>query len=113
MAEVVHIPKSNNEYSNYPCWVPCVSSINNKEWYEAKLRGIEIEQKYEPCKPYIICKCGKSTGIGLHYIHKDGKVTASYFHTKAGEYGDPDGCEWHVFLILDNWTGEEYPPRKK
>jgi len=50
-------------------------------------------------------------GIRLHHVHKDGTVTASFFHTKGPVKGsDPDGCEWHVFLKLKDWIGLEFPP---
>lgn len=69
---------------------------------------------YEPLKPVIRCNCGMLCGIGLHHVHKDGTVTASFYHKRgpagSADYSSPDGCEWHVFLKLQNWTGEEFLP---
>jgi hypothetical protein len=65
-------------------------------------------------KPLIRCNCGHVSGIGLHHVHPDGTVTASYYHKKGTVYPeDSDGCEWHVFLKLEGWTGEDIPPDPK
>lgn len=61
------------------------------------------------CKPLIRCNCGKITGIGLHHVYVDGRVTASFYDKFNNPY-NPDGCGWHVFLVLDGWDGGEFPP---
>jgi hypothetical protein len=84
-----HIPKGDFD-SPAPCWIPLVEGDDHR-----------------PCKPAIKCKCGMVTGIGLHHVHPDGKVTASFYHDKP----QPEACGWHVFLILDNWTGQFFPEK--
>ena len=65
-------------------------------------------------KPLIRCNCGAVSGIGLHHVYADGTVTASFYHTKGNVYPeDPEGCGWHVFLKLADWTGEDIPPDPK
>ena len=82
------------EYAGRPAWFQPVDSDGNK------------------LKPVIRCNCGWYCGIGLHHVHADGTVTASFFHTKEGQYGDRDrGCEWHVFLKLLDYAGGEFLPR--
>ena len=62
-------------------------------------------------KPLIRCNCGSVSGIGLHHVHPDGTVTASFYHKRGTIYPeDKDGCEWHVFLKLADWSGEDIPP---
>lgn len=79
---------------------------------EATLRGEKLEPIYEPVKPTIVCNCGKMTGIGLHHVFKDGRVTASYYHWFDDlKPDDPNqGCGWHVFLTLLDYDGPEFPP---
>lgn len=105
MADVVTIPKLPNENSVYddfpvvghPGWIPV------KEYGTGKV-----------LKPLIRCNCGSVSGIGLHHVHSDGTVTASYYHKKGNTYPeDPNGCEWHVWLKLADWSGEDIPPDKK
>lgn len=86
----VEIPKINKERNNYPCWVSVRST------------------KGERLKPTILCKCGVYCGIGLHHVHADGRVTASFYHEK----GQNNGCGWHVFLKLLDYNWGEYPPEK-
>lgn len=83
----VHIPKCNDEHDNYPCWCPVVDT-------EGKV-----------LRPLVRCKCGTYTGIGLHHVHPDGKVTRSYFHDQ-GE----DACGWHVWLVFDDYDRGEFLP---
>jgi hypothetical protein len=65
-------------------------------------------------KPLIRCNCGHITGIGLHHVHADGRVTASFYHKRGTIYPeDPHGCEWHVFLRLEGWSGGDIPPDQK
>lgn len=62
-------------------------------------------------KPLIRCTCGSVSGIGLHHVHADGRVTNSYYHKKGTVYPeDPNGCEWHVWLQLADWDGGDIPP---
>lgn len=68
-------------------------------------------------KPHIRCKCGAWTGIGLHTVHADGRVTASFFDATAeqlaamGEQGKrfTPGCGWHVFIKLAGYTYGPFP----
>jgi hypothetical protein len=60
-----------------------------------------------PSKPIIRCCCGKFMSIGLHHVHPDGRVTASFLHDQPV----PDSCGFHEFLELEGYTGPEFPPR--
>src|ERR1700686_3644907 len=67
----------------------------------------------KPCKPIIRCNCGRRVGIGLHHVHADGTVTASFYHKRGTNYAigeSEEGCEWHVFLKLKDYDGGEFPP---
>lgn len=93
MSESVVIPKGDFG-APAPCWIPIVSG------------GIAS-------RPLIKCQCGHISGIGLHHVHSDGRVTASFFHDVAPhpDIGYPGGgCGWHVFLTLQDWSGGEFPP---
>jgi hypothetical protein len=95
MAKTIHIPKTDKDHTIFPAWIPTVDSSGKS------------------LKPSIRCKCGVHTGIGLHHVHPDGRITASYFHElKEDQPEGHKGCGWHVYLILDGWTGEEYLPNK-
>ncbi len=64
-------------------------------------------------RPIIRCNCGRPCGIGLHHVHADGTVTASFFHdsTPHPEISYPGGgCGWHVFLKLKDYDGGEFLP---
>jgi len=64
-------------------------------------------------KPVIRCDCGQWSGIGLHHVHADGTVTASFYHKKGTNYAigeSPEGCEWHVFLKLKDYDQGGFPP---
>lgn len=64
-------------------------------------------------KPLIRCNCGKLTGIGLHHVHADGSVSASFYHKKGDVYPeDPEGCEWHVHLKLLDYNEGDFPAEK-
>jgi len=92
---MLEIPKGE-EHHNRP---------NEPAWFST------VDSDGKPLKPIIRCNCGKFMGIRLHHVHADGTVTASFFHTKGAVRGsDPEGCEWHVFLKLKDWTGQEFPP---
>lgn len=81
-----------------PGWIPIVEAGTHK-----------------PLKPVIKCQCGVWCGIGLHHVHADGTVTASFYHAHSStglKYSSPDGCGWHVFLKLKNYTKGEFPPEK-
>lgn len=65
-------------------------------------------------KPLIRCNCGGISGIGLHHVHSNGTITNSFFHKRGNVYPeDPNGCGWHVWLKLANWSGEDIGPDKK
>lgn len=73
--------------------------------------------KDENIKPLIKCKCGTITGIGLHHVHADGTVTASYYDSEGIEfehngkkYTKDPGCGWHVYLILKDYDQGDFPP---
>ena len=96
---VVVIPRLMDEslWENYPV-------VGKPGWYR-------VTQDGKTLKPLIRCNCGCVSGIGLHHVHADGTVTASFYHKKGTVYPeDPNGCEWHVFLRLADWTGEDIPP---
>lgn len=71
-----------------------------------------------PVKPLIRCNCGEFSGIGLHHVHADGRVTASFWHATAAELAamgeggkrfNP-GCGWHVHLKLLDYDQGDFPP---
>jgi hypothetical protein len=90
MAETVHLQKGDFD-APAPCWIPIVEG-----------------DPARPAKPVIKCQCGAPTGIGLHHVHADGRVTQSFLHDKPAG----DACGWHVFLILDGWSGQDFPPER-
>lgn len=104
MADTVTIPLLPNEgsvWKDYPV-------VGKPGWF----RAVGSDGKVR--KPLIRCNCGAVSGIGLHHVHSDGKVTASFYHKKGNTPPeDPNGCGWHVHLKLADWTGEEFPPDKK
>jgi hypothetical protein len=84
-----------------PGWFTCTDGQGNK------------------LKPLVRCKCGKTSGIGLHHVHADGTVTASYFDATAEQLAKmPDdkrlapGCGWHVYLKLQNFDQGDFPSNK-
>lgn len=84
MAETVRIPKGRFEDDDpRPCWIP-----------------LRTGEPPRPCKPAIRCACGVVTCIGLHTVHADGTVTASFLHDKPAG----DGCGYHVFLYLEGYA---------
>jgi hypothetical protein len=101
MADTVTIPRMLDDasvWADYPV-------VGKPGWFNVRDSGGGI------LKPLIRCNCGHVTGIGLHHVHADGTVTASFWHKKGTVYPeDPDGCEWHVFLKLEGWIGGDVPP---
>ncbi len=101
---MIEIPQiSNDDFENRagaPGWFQLVRRLENGT--------------LEPVKPVIRCNCGMLCGIGLHHVHADGTVTASFYHKHgpAGspDHSSPDGCEWHVFLKLMDYSGGDFPP---
>jgi hypothetical protein len=92
----VTIPKCNEEHDNYPCWVPTVAGDNHHE-----------------IKPHVRCKCGKYLGIALHHVHKDGRLTESFFHRDGEQENDNQGCQYDEYLIFEGYNGSEWPPEPK
>lgn len=99
---IVTIPRLDGPpYDDYPV-------VGTPGWYRS------TDMAGRTLKPTIRCNCGHITGIGLHHVHADGTVTASFYHKKGVVYPeDPDGCEWHVFLKLEGWAGEDIGPDAK
>jgi hypothetical protein len=97
----VRIPKGS--YDNEalaPAWLP----ISDRDGHSLK--------------PIIRCKCGELAVVGLHHVHADGRVTASFYHPIEGWAGDAKpGCGFHESLELDgyatdaDYAGREFPPR--
>lgn len=104
MNVITIIPRIRNEdsiWNNYPV-------VGQPGWFTS------IDSRGNTLKPLIRCNCGDITGIGLHHVHPDGTVTASFYHKKGTVYPeDPNGCEWHVWLKLADWTGEDILPDRK
>jgi hypothetical protein len=105
MTEPIVIPKlqhGNSVWEDYPV-------VGEPGWFTVQEFGTG-----KTLKPLIRCNCGHVSGIGLHHVHPDGTVTASFYHKRGTHYPeDPDGCEWHVFLRLADWSGEDIPPDPK
>jgi hypothetical protein len=88
---MTEIPKGTWN-SPAPCWIP----TKNQDGSNAK--------------PLIKCQCGRITGIGLHHVHADGTVTASFYHKRGNvPPEDTKGCEWHVFLKLLDYDCGDFP----
>lgn len=93
----VEIPRGRSigDDDKGPCWYPCRT------------------QAGQYVKPLIRCNCGQLTGIGLHHVHADGTVTASFYHKRGIVHPeDPNGCEWHVWLKLLDYDCGDFPPEK-
>ena len=104
----VMIPKiewlRDKDYSIGPGWSPV---------YELAKDGVTKNW----LKPHVRCICGTWTGIGLHHVHADGSVTASFFDAAAETwqangktYHKEPGCGWHVYIKLDGYSGGDFPP---
>ncbi len=90
------IPKTDEDHSNFPCWIPIVNKEGNR------------------LKPIVRCQCGKYLGLNSHHVHPDGRVTAGFWHKKGNVYPeDPEGCEWHLHIRLSDYDWGEFVPDKK
>lgn len=92
MSDITEIPRVNEAGDNFPCWTHTVDTNGNV------------------LRPHIICKCGKHTNIGNHHVHEDGNVTASYYHWYEDRPEKMQGCGWHVFLKLLDYSDGEFLP---
>lgn len=110
LADPVLIPRLDEwtdpeNYALGPGWSPVYSESN----------GIRTQ-----LKPHVRCICGNWTGIGLHHVHADGTVNASFFDATAEQLagmgdrwkGHPGGCGWHVFIKLADYAQGDFPPEK-
>jgi len=91
-AEFIEIPRGDFDTPG-PCWIP-------------------LEANGKPIKPFIKCRCGHLSGIGLHHVYANGSVMASFFHDvnphpDIGYRGG--GCGWHVFLNLKDYDQGDFP----
>lgn len=88
------------------------SRANSPGWIQPVQQ--QEDGSLKPLKPIIRCNCGMLCGIGLHHVHQDGTVTASFYHKRgpagSADFSSPDGCEWHVFLKLKDYAGGDFPP---
>lgn len=83
------------------------------DWYAKSPGWSPVQQDGKYLKPIIRCNCGQWSGIGLHHVHADGTVTASFYHKRGTVYPeDPNGCEWHVFIRLKDYDLGDFPPEK-
>jgi hypothetical protein len=100
MSNIIEIPKEDKtkRTDEYPYFTQKPSWISG------------IHQDGSPARPMIICNCGAALSCQAHHIHKDGTVTASFYHRDG--YGDIPGCGWHVFLKLKDWINLEFLPHK-
>ena len=94
---ITEIPKGDVDTPG-PCWIP--------QFWD----GL-------PRRPAIKCQCGMVTHIGLHHVHPDGVVMASYHHATAETfvegghtYSHTPGCGWHVWIKLLDYDQGEFPP---
>lgn len=88
-------------------WHDSYCAPNSPAWEQP------VTSEGKPCRPIIRCNCGRWCGIGAHHVHPDGTLTASFFHAHSStglKYSTPDGCGWHVFLKLKDYSGGEFPP---
>ena len=97
--------------------IPQIVDGGATNWNEAGKPGWTqpVNTEGKKLKPLIRCNCGHWSGIGLHHVHADGTVTASFFHD-ANPHPDigyaGGGCGWHVFLKLKDWNGGDFPPTR-
>jgi hypothetical protein len=98
---IPRLPNDESVYKDFPV-------VGKPGWW--KVIGSDGKSR----KPIIRCNCGHVSGIGLHHVHADGSVTASFYHKRGSVYPeDPEGCEWHVWLKLADWDGGDIPPDTK
>jgi hypothetical protein len=96
--------------------IPRITDFDNLVGVPGKPGWYCPTQDGKSLKPVIRCNCGQLCGIGLHHVHADGTVTASFFHHRGTDYrvgDDPNGCEWHVFIKLKDYDQGDFPPRVK
>lgn len=88
---MIIIPKANDDYSNYPCWVATETTDGR------------------PLKPVIFCNCGKAFGLGNHSIAADGTVSPSFWH-RDSITGNNDnlGCGFHEFIKCEGYNGAAF-----
>lgn len=100
MAQIIEIPKEDK-----------TTRVDEYPYFTMKPSWVSIvHQDDTPARPLIICKCGAILGIDAHHIHKDGTVTASFYHKEGS--GNMPACGWHVFLKLKDWLGYEFLPHQ-
>ena len=104
----IEIPRGDYD-SPAPCWIPRVLSANGI---------IRTSGPGRALKPSIKCECGHICNIGLHHVHADGRVMASFYHAKFSSwteggktYTHEPGCGWHVFLKLLDYDLGDFPPQ--
>ena len=95
--------------------IPHIVDDGSGDWNQANAPGWiqPVNTEGKKLKPVIRCNCGHWSGIGLHHVHADGTVTASFFHDAAPhpEIGYAGGgCGWHVFLKLKDYDQGDFPP---
>src|SRR4051812_12066115 len=79
------------------------------------IRTVAYNDEKKVMKPIIRCNCGELIALHHdHHIHPDGRVTASFYDLRQlVAHEKPEGCGWHVYLTLEDWTGEDLPPTKE
>jgi len=102
METIIIIPRIDN-------WNEDTAILNHPAWTSLQ------DTKGNTVKPIIRCNCGRWFNIKAHHLHPDGTVTASFFDTDL--INDKKeiihkGCGWHVFIKLEEWTGQEFLPEK-
>lgn len=88
-------------------WNGDTTQPNSPGWFQPTQDEVSL-------KPIIRCNCGSLCGIGLHHVHADGTVTASFFHDAAPHseiHYVGGGCGWHVWLKLLDYDGGEFLPK--
>jgi hypothetical protein len=98
---IPRLPEGESVYKDFPV-------VGKPGWWKT------IDSEGRPLKPIIRCNCGHVSGIGLHHVHADGRVTQSFYHKRGNTYPeDPEGCEWHEWLKLADWDMGDIPPDAK
>lgn len=77
MVETITIPKLSHDGS---VWDDN-SVVGKPGWFQV------VDGAGKTAKPIIRCNCGSVRGIGLHHVHADGTVTASFSPAKAFDDG--------------------------